>query len=195
MKNILLFPTPVWYEDIDIETISLVEYSYGCRYADPMGREKSNHGGWHSRYFSGHIIKELRELETIIIERAKSCAIEFGYGDLDLAISDIWININETGHFNTLHIHPSSFLSGVFYVMARPGQGDLVVHRCNMQNFIINSVSNIQDINTLNASSGSFEPKTGRLILFPSSLPHEVYANNLEEDRISISFNIVKVTA
>lgn len=191
MKSVLLFPTPVWYQDIDMDTISLVEYSYGCRFSDPMGREVSNHGGWHSRYFPGHHIKELKELEDKILEGARICASEFGYGNLDLSISNIWININETGHSNSLHIHPSSFLSGVFYVMASPGQGDLVVHRCSMQNFIINSVSDIQNINTLNASSGSFEPKTGRLILFPSSLPHEVYANNLEEDRISISFNIV----
>ena len=191
MDSISLFPTPIWYKDIPIDTLPLIEFSYGCRFADPLGREVSNNGGWHSDYFSGNVIKELRELEKAILESAIICTREYGYGDVNLAITNLWININEHGHSNSVHIHPSSLLSGVFYVMGTPGQGSIVFHRNQSDNFIIHSAGKIEVTNPFNASSGSFEPITGRLILFPSFVPHEVYANNLEEDRISISFNII----
>ena len=191
MECTVLFPTPVWYEDTDIDTVSLVEFSYGYRFSDPIGRRVSNYGGWHSKNVYSSIHRELLELESKILEYARVCAYEYGIGEVNLSISNLWININETGHSNSIHTHPSSFLSGVFYVMAEPGQGDIVFHRCPSQNFIIQSNGPIRENNMLNASSVSFEPKTGRLILFPSFLPHEVYSNDLEEDRISISFNIV----
>jgi ectoine hydroxylase-related dioxygenase (phytanoyl-CoA dioxygenase family) len=36
----------------------------------------------------------------------------------------------------------------------------------------------------------SFQPKIGKLIMFPGYLPHGVERNGTTDDRISISFNV-----
>ena len=41
------------------------------------------------------------------------------------------------------------------------------------------------------SSTWSYPPQEGRLILFPAWLSHGVRENETDEDRISISFNLV----
>jgi hypothetical protein len=48
----------------------------------------------------------------------------------------------------------------------------------------------MKNVTHLGASEIGYEPKSSKLILFPSSLPHSVEINNTEEDRVSMSFNV-----
>ena len=45
--------------------------------------------------------------------------------------------------------------------------------------------------NQFTGESIRIEPLEGNIILFPSYLPHSVETNNHDEERISISFNII----
>ena len=97
-------------------------------------------------------------------------------------LSNMWININNPGSYNVVHVHPSSLLSGVIWVDTSENCGNLVI-------------KNPLEMNTCyftppDGSSYWFKPINGRMLLFPSCLPHNVELNKSDKDRISISFNL-----
>ena len=109
-----------------------------------------------------------------------------------LPIKNMWGTVNtKTSHWNMVHTHPESVLSGVFWLSAPEGSGSFVLlnptqidwwtERLNAHNIIVNSHS---------VSSLEVKPLEGGLLIFPSYVPHMVIPNTTFIKRISISFNI-----
>ena len=92
-----------------------------------------------------------------------------------------WINVMPPGAWHTLHSHPNANLSGVFYLQAPEGCGDLFI-----PSPYVNGIETI--IQTI--PEYLFKPKVREGYLFPASLPHSVGRNESDEDRVSISFNL-----
>lgn len=193
MNMNLIFSTPVWIEDIEkIDIIPIEKLCRRLRSIDILGRKLSNQGGWQSQDFLAGTYDELQLLENRIIDQANQCVRDYGYIEEKVAvvIGNMWVNINDKGHSNSVHIHDDSFISGVFYVKAKLGQGNINFYKDYNTDYIIASQAPIKFYNHLNSGAMSYEPLTGRLILFPGHLPHGVENNGLDEDRISISFNV-----
>ena len=193
MNYELWFPTPIWWEDTtDIDIPPILNLCYRLKAQEPKGRKLSNQGGWQSKDFEANTYSELKSLEQKILVQAENCIRDYGYdeNDCNIGIGNIWININGQYNANSVHIHDSSFISGVFYVKARPGQGAINLYKSYSQDYIVASQATIKNYTQISASACSYQPYTGRLIMFPGYLPHGVEHNELDEDRISISFNV-----
>lgn len=189
----MYFPIPIWWEQtrgLDIDGIE--QFCRNMRENDSVGRRLSNQGGWQSVDFWAGTHEILKELESRILLQAEQCVRDYGYDEerVFVRIGNMWININEQGNTNAVHIHDDSFISGAFYVKARPGQGNINFYKNFAQDYIVSSQAPIKYYTALSASAMTFEPVTGKLILFPGHVPHGVERNNLDEDRISISFNV-----
>ena len=187
------FPTPIWWEDTStIDNQSILEFCLESKKLDPKGRHLSNQGGWQSKDFRPNAYPVLSELVNQIIKQAEQCVRDYGYHESLCAvhIDNMWININEKNNTNSVHIHDNSFISGVYYVKARPGQGNINFYKNYHHDYIIASQAPIAQYTSISASAMSYPPITGRLMMFPGSLPHGVERNELDEDRISISFNV-----
>ena len=118
--------------------------------------------------------------------------------DFDFRITQSWLNKtlrNSDGHH--IHNHPNSFISGVFYVRVKPDVDYIVFSRPNQQFFQFP----IKEYNTFNSYQWSVGVSEGQLLLFPSTLIHEVKPpkvsdmissddTNANADRISLSFNV-----
>ena len=105
----------------------------------------------------------------------------------------MWININGKGHYNKLHHHPLSDLSGVFWIKASKNSGNLEFtspHDFVQANEMSCYTKKYRDDNKI-FSSYYFNPSAGRVMIFPSFLLHHVLPNNSNEDRISVSFNLL----
>lgn len=188
----LYFPTPVWWEQTEINIIDMIDLCYRMQQEDPVGRKLSNQGGWQSKDFRAGVYPEMAEVEKRILLQAEQCVRDFGYRE-DLCFVDIenlWFNINNKNHTNAVHTHDNSFVSGVFYLKARPGHGNINFYKSYNQDFIVASQAPIDRFTPLSASAMSFVPQTQKLIMFPGWLPHGVERNELDEERISISFNV-----
>ena len=110
--------------------------------------------------------------------------------DCDVVMPAAWLNVNDSRQcMNSDHIHGGVF-SGVFYLQTPEGSGKLV-----LQNPAINRMwlgcSLSPRKNKFTGISTRIEPVEGNIILFPSYLPHSVETNNHDEERISISFNLL----
>lgn len=102
---------------------------------------------------------------------------------------NMWTTIYPTGCFVPEHVHSNAMLSGVFYVKAPKGCGDIVFHDpawVAKTMFVGNDVQAFPSV----ATKWSEEAQEGKMVLFPSWLPHRSLPNESTEDRIIVSFNI-----
>ncbi len=102
-----------------------------------------------------------------------------------ISVRALWGNINPKGGFNFTHVHPSGWLSGVYYIQLPEENSEIVFEDprpARMMDF--------QRTCLITDEYFTYHPKVGELILFPSWLPHFVPPNTSDENRISMSFNI-----
>ncbi len=98
-----------------------------------------------------------------------------------------WSNRLSKEGYNIPHIHPSGWLSGVFYLQV---PRDIKNKEAGIE-FSLHG----DDYKIVNKDSPtvSLIPKVGDLILFPSSLYHKTIPFNSSEERICIAFDINKI--
>lgn len=185
------FPTPIWWEDTDIDNTEMLNLCYKMQKEDPEGRTLSNQGGWQSIDFRPGTYPEMRKLEDKILEQTQQCYRDYGYNqEAGFPVLDnLWFNINTKGDTNSVHIHDNSFISGVYYLKATPDQGEITFYKSFYQDYITTSRAPIAEHNIINSPVRKFPPETNKLVMFPGSLSHGVERNNTNEERISISFN------
>lgn len=151
--------------------------------------QKSNISGYHSPE-TLQALEELRPLFEYICQMAFKAVADLDFIDCDIALTSAWLNINDTRQcMNSEHVHGEVF-SGVFYLQAPEDSGKLC-----LQNPAINRMwkgcSLTSQKNQFTGESIRIEPVEGSILMFPAYLPHSVETNNHDEERISISFNII----
>jgi uncharacterized protein (TIGR02466 family) len=192
MNYDLYFPTPIWWEQSSIDPEPILSLCLTMRDADQEGRKLSNEGGWQSKDFRPGLYAEMQELEDKILIQSENCIRDYGYNEdyCKLKIENFWFNINNFGNSNSVHIHDNSFLSGCFYVKAKPGQGNITFYKNHALDYIVSSQAIIKNYTPISASAITYEAMTGRLVMFPGHLPHGVGHNPTKDDRISVAFNV-----
>ena len=189
IKQEMLWPTPYWYthiwEFIRSETrVTFNEDMIGSingMIEKDEGVRKSNRGGWQSK-----LLPPTGELEPLSFEISEFCK-SINLGINEIVIPQMWINVNKKNDWNTIHSHGQYNLSGTYYVKVPKDSGQIVFRDPRPS-----AISNLFMVNTFD--KGEFrkvKPIEGLLILFPSYLEHFVEPSNADEDRISISFDVV----
>ena len=189
IKQEMLWPTPYWYthiwEFIRSETrVTFNEDMIGSIQGmmdKDKGVKKSNRGGWQSK-----LLPPTGELEPLSFEISEFCK-SINLGINEIVIPQMWINVNKKNDWNAIHSHGQYNLSGTYYVKVPKDSGQIVFRDPRPS-----AISNLFMVNTFD--KGEFRKvKTieGLLILFPSYLDHFVEPSNADEDRISISFDVV----
>jgi uncharacterized protein (TIGR02466 family) len=186
------FPTPVWWEDTTIDNSSIIDLCNTLHSADPTGRKISNNGGWQSKDFKPYAYTEFLEFVTAVTNMSMQCLNDYGYvdGAYKLEMQNAWFNVNQEGDSNQIHTHGGSFISGVYYVKAETDQSELLFYKNFTEDYIITSAGDISRFTPISGATCRYPPKTGRLVLFPSYVPHGVLPSTSKEDRISLAFNM-----
>src|SRR5262249_30223911 len=105
-----------------------------------------------------------------------------------LSMTDCWANVMRAGAVHSLHLHPTSFISGTYYIAVPAGSGRLKFEDPRL------GLHMAAPPRRADAPAGfrpfvSLPAQTGDLVLFESWLRHEVPAAAFDGERISISFN------
>jgi uncharacterized protein (TIGR02466 family) len=187
----LYFPTPIYVLDIKDQSINeQLEKDILNWYNKDKGINRTNVNGWHSKT-TMHEMPEYKRLTDALYEAQKKIYIE---EDLDSEpfLGNMWANVNPKGGMNRAHIHPNSLWSGVYYVKANKNSGHLKID--DPRSIASMSRPRLKEkqhpIRLWRETS--FEPKVGRLIMFPAWLVHAVDPNLSDELRISVSFNFMQ---
>lgn len=98
-----------------------------------------------------------------------------------------WHVILKQQGYNSAHIHPTGWLSGVIYLKVVPALGK--------NEGAIEFSMNGQNYHHKKSSSLIFQPEVGDIVFFPSSLHHRTIPFTTDTDRIIISFDLMPETA
>ena len=190
-KVVNIFPSSIHslgINNFDEYKDRLIKETYQERDEDPIGRKISNYGGWQSNQIN---IQECKSetLKKVIIDSLSEVRSIFKNVSM---IIEGWKNINAPGNFNVKHNHPRSNLSGVLWIRAPKNSGNIVFTSPQFFDRFneLDSYTEEFKYNSNCYMTYYFPPTEGRILLFPSSLEHEVEENKSNEDRISYSFNI-----
>lgn len=107
--------------------------------------------------------------------------------DVKLKITQAWANYSKKGQWHHIHGHPNSFISGVFYVLADKDKDKIFFHKSGYRQLEIPHDPN--NWNAFNSDTWWFPCVENQLILFPSSLNHNVEIVDTDRFRVSLSFN------
>lgn len=106
----------------------------------------------------------------------------------ELVMTDCWVNIMPAGVGHSLHLHPLSTVSGIYYVRTPPSSAALKFEDPRLDRFMAAPPRRADAAPTLQPWR-TVRPRAGECILFESWLRHEVPVNQSRADRVSISFN------
>ncbi len=181
-----LFPTFLAEEHILVDNEKIERYCYQRKDSEPSAG-MTNYKGWHSEHFDPWI-PELNDLTTIVQQKLDEVCEHIDFGTR-ASVNNCFININGQGAYHAIHDHPGSFLSAVYYVNANKFRGDLILHNSDRMLSWHQNSSKITKYNALNSSTWAVPGDTGKLLIFPAWLKHEVRPNLTVDDRISIVYN------
>ncbi len=129
-----------------------------------------------------------QKLREHIVAEANSFALGSGLNIAKhpLRLNECWVNVYGQGDAQEVHVHRNSVISGIYYVAAPPGSGELLFHSPLLEML----EPPVTHANIFNASIRNVPPKPGTMILFRSWLRHSVKPTKGREERISVAFNI-----
>lgn len=185
-----MFPTLVWKfqlrsdfrDTVDAKIIPLLEAMRRDVPTLAAGQ------GWQSVH-TLHEREELRDLLSCVDRVARSILRFWRISYDALEITGAWATVLAKGATHRLHSHPNNFLSGVYYVRTSPGADTINFHDPRSQAQVIRPP--VVELTAENTDQVVVRVKSGTLLVFPSYLEHSVDANMGNEERISISFNIM----
>jgi len=177
-----IFSTPVFqYEnvkDITEEELNLVE----------NGIDRFRNVG-NSTSLDNYILdrKEFKELKSILTDKINNYFQEVyapSNKDLELYITQSWLNYTTENEFHHSHHHSNSIASGVFYFKA-----DKDDHICfeKDKSFALDIPSD--QTNNFNAKVWGVSVEPSMLVVFPSRVTHSVQQKSNNNLRISLAFN------
>ncbi|MDA0998840.1 MAG: TIGR02466 family protein [Proteobacteria bacterium] len=102
-------------------------------------------------------------------------------------ITECWVNVYGQGDSQEAHIHQNNVISGIYYVAAPPGCGELLFHSPHSDSML---EPPLREVNNINLPVRAMKPAAGTMVLFRSWLRHSVKPTVGQENRISIAFNL-----
>lgn len=188
LKAHVWFPTLIWQATLPDEEKKLLsdmkDFILDIKEKNPEGVKKSNFGGWQSGNYK-KFPKAFKLIGEKINSTIMNCAKQINVPELSLG--SYWCNVNTYGDYNKLHNHRGSILSGVFYVdVPDENMGNIVFERADDIEYYLPP---LKEYNNFTGGRATYTPESGKVLIFPSWLKHQVEGSRSEQQRISISFN------
>lgn len=195
------FPTLIYCEPLQKTGLSRLNESLAaeCRQLrdfDAAGRKWSqkNYPGGYTSYASLNTLHRFSstfgalEKKLTAHVRAYARALELDLRGRTIGMTDCWVNIMPPTAAHSLHLHPLSFISGTYYVVTPEGCPGLKFEDPRLSKFMA-APPKLPTAQPAHRTHITYPAEAGNVLLFESWLRHEVPANRVDAERISISFN------
>jgi uncharacterized protein (TIGR02466 family) len=188
-----LFPIPVFTTMVPLEFASITPWLF----KQEMLSEEVDSPNYGERSKNSYILDEpeSKELKDFILFLVGEYGKMLGYNYESYRFGQSWISHKYPGQHHTMHSHPNSLISGVFYY-GEPTDKTPAIKFHKMEggfNTSYLSPKFVKDKRELKYAQKEFsiEFVPGLLLLFPSHLHHSVPLNKTEKTRCSLAFNVV----
>lgn len=185
MSNIInLFPTPIFKSRYDSEITNVEKLAF----EEFLNNSRPNSGNITSINRNVLDDSRLSNLKTFFEDNVNEYFqnIICPANEIKPYITLSWINSTGPGGYHHKHTHSNSIISGVFYINAKKEFDKIYFYKDVYTNIEIK----IKDFNSYNSTLWWIDVDKHDLILFPSNVPHAVFTNDQNYDRISLAFNV-----
>lgn len=163
---------------------------------DELGVEwsRKNYIGGYSSYSSmtqlHRTSPNFAELEKLLRPHVRAYVKKLNWDLMGrkLEMTTCWANAMGEGTHHTMHTHPMSVLSGVYYVSVPPGSSPFKIEDPRMPMFMA-APPRKRSAPATEQHYLLLPPKPGEFLLFESWMRHEVPPHRGKRPRLSISFN------
>ena len=181
-----IFPTPVYITKIDRgftkqELQFVKEQKKHCTNNEGNINTKDNYilNRKEFKNIKKFLDKHCKEyLDTVICPK----------NNIELYITQSWLNYTEANQYHHKHSHPNSVVSGVFYFDSDIKNDKILFTNSKGYEQIKPEIDNTK-FNLWNSKTWFFPVETGNLFMFPSSTTHQVETKQGNNTRISLAFN------
>ena len=188
-----IFPTPMFTGMLpDIGLCDRIEKK--LREIQKSGKGFPSPGGKILAYMTPDDIQTLPEMKGLVdvIMPETSSILDFYAINRDSHyITNMWANIANPNRRHSMHTHPNCLLSGLVYIKVPKNCGATIfasprIHSKNIEPTYYKK-------NEFNADIFSIPPEKGRMLIWPSHVPHAVEQGTADEaeDRIVVAFNVM----
>ncbi|MCP5356968.1 MAG: 2OG-Fe(II) oxygenase family protein [Pseudomonadales bacterium] len=187
-----LFPSVVWttlFDDRAVFNAKMLQLARQMREQDPRGVDNSNVKGWQSPN-NLQTLPAFEDINIRILQVCQSIAQSQHFKPNLAYHHQAWVNISPPGAFNQIHYHPNCHFSGVYYVSLKaPECGSIYFRDPRVASRMMTYP--IEKMTDFTAEEVWMPPEEGRMYVFPGWMEHGVEENKSDQDRISISFNVL----
>ncbi len=183
-----MFPTLVWKMRLEAELVEAVNEKILGVLGKSRDAESGQNKGWQSSQ-DLHELEELAELMACVRDAVRMVLRFLKVGFDEFEVTGCWANVNPQGADHKIHSHPNNFLSGVYYVKTPSGADTINFHDPRIQAGIIRPP--VTELTGINTDQVVVKVENGTLLIFPSYLQHSVDANTSDQERVSVSFNLM----
>ena len=180
-----IFPTPVYITEIDRE-FTKQELNF---VKEQKKHCSKNAGNINTK--DNYILnrKEFKNIKKFLNKHCKNYldTVICPKNNLELYITQSWLNYTEADQYHHKHEHPNSVISGVLYFDSDIKNDKILFSKSTEQQ--IKPIIDNTKFNLSNSETWFFPVETGRLIMFPSSTIHSVEIKKGKNTRISLAFN------
>jgi uncharacterized protein (TIGR02466 family) len=188
-----LFPTPVFTTMIPLEFSKVVPWLF----KQEMLSEEVDSPNYGERSKNSYVLEEPEaiDLKSYILGLTSQYGKLLGYDYESYRFGQSWVSYKHPGQHHTMHSHPNSLISGVFYFGEPTDKTPAIKFHKFAGGFNVSYLSPkfVKDKRELKYSQTEFsiEFTPGLLLLFPSYLHHSVPLNKTDKTRCSLAFNVV----
>jgi uncharacterized protein (TIGR02466 family) len=185
-----LFPTSVWKVQLAPKFATGINRTVrdSLREMNPRLPELAPGDSWQSDH-QLHTLDEFRELVSRIMRSTATILKFLKIGNEEIELTGCWANVTARGASHAMHSHPNNFLSGVYYVQTWPGADTINFHDPRPQAGVVRPP--VTELTGQNVDQVVIKVTNGTLLMFPSYLTHSVSPSESNEQRISVSFNLM----
>ena len=189
----MLFPTPMFTGKLpDIGLCDRVEKK--LRELRKSGKGMSSPEGAVLAYMTPDDIQtlpEMKELVDVVMWESGNILDAYKIKRDSHYITNMWANIANPNRRHHMHIHPNCLLSGLVYIRTPKNCGSTMF--ASPRQLSKNLDPTYLGKNELNSDVFIMPPEKGRMLIWPSHVPHAVEqgAADEAEERIVVAFNIM----
>jgi uncharacterized protein (TIGR02466 family) len=189
----MLFPTPMFTGKLsDISLCDRIEKK--LRELQKSGKGFSSREGEILAYMTPDDIQtlpEMKELVDVIMSESGKILDAYAMKRNSHYITNMWANIANPNRRHSMHAHPNCLLSGLVYIKTPRNCGPTVF--ASPRQLSKGLEPTYLKKNEINADVFVIPAEKGRMLIWPSHVPHAVEQGtaNETEERIIVAFNIM----
>lgn len=179
-----LFPTALYTAKLDKSLIQ-DQMDFFDSSSESVFKNTLNHQSKNSYVLEEPCMKDLKSAILDHVNSYKENVMSIR-DNVEFYITQSWLNYTEESEGHHSHYHPNSILSGVLYI-STDDDDSISFIKDYRKDTIQFSVP--KKMNVYNSDRMFLSVKDCALVIFPSSVQHEVIQKNTSSTRVSLAFN------